>query len=47
MKPYILPLADDSFGEEEKEAMSHVIESGNYTMGAKVEEFVNVPRPPL
>jgi len=39
MKPYILPLADDSFGQEEKDAMSQVIESGNYTMGAKVEEF--------
>ena len=36
---YILPLADDSFGEDEKSAMLSVIESGNYTMGKKVEEF--------
>ena len=36
---YILPLADDSFGEEEKHAMLSVIDSGNYTMGEKVEEF--------
>ena len=36
---YILPLADDSFGEEEKHAMLSVIESGKYTMGERVEEF--------
>ena len=36
---YILPLADDSFGEEEKHAMLSVIDSGNYTMGERVEEF--------
>ena len=36
---YILPLADDSFGDEEKHAMQSVIESGNYTMGSKVLEF--------
>jgi CDP-6-deoxy-D-xylo-4-hexulose-3-dehydrase len=36
---YILPLADDSFGDEEKHAMISVIESGHYTMGEKVAEF--------
>ena len=36
---YILPLADDSFGDEERNAMLSVIDSGNYTMGAKVLEF--------
>ena len=36
---YILPLADDSFGDEEKHAMISVIESGYYTMGEKVSEF--------
>jgi len=36
---YVLPLADDSFGEAEKSAMLSVINSGNYTMGKKVEEF--------
>jgi CDP-6-deoxy-D-xylo-4-hexulose-3-dehydrase len=39
MSSYVLPLADDSFGEKEKLAMKSVIESGNYTMGKKVEEF--------
>ena len=36
---YILPLADDSFGEEERHAMLSVIDSGKYTMGERVEEF--------
>jgi CDP-4-dehydro-6-deoxyglucose reductase, E1 len=36
---FILPLASDSFEEQEKQAMHSVIESGQYTMGEKVAEF--------
>lgn len=33
------PLAISTFGEEEKQALLDVIESGKYTMGEKVSEF--------
>jgi CDP-6-deoxy-D-xylo-4-hexulose-3-dehydrase len=35
----LIPLAINSWGEEEKSALLKVVESGNYTMGAKVSEF--------
>ena len=33
------PLAYDSWGEEEKQALQKVIDSGRYTMGNEVAEF--------
>ena len=33
------PLAGSSWGEEEKEAIMRVIDSGNYTMGEQVRRF--------
>jgi CDP-6-deoxy-D-xylo-4-hexulose-3-dehydrase len=33
------PLAYDSWGEEEKQALQKVIDSGRYTMGSEVAEF--------
>lgn len=35
----IYPLAYDSWGEEEKQALNRVIQSGRYTMGPEVAEF--------
>ncbi len=35
----IYPLAYDSWGEEEKEALIRVMQSGRYTMGTEVAEF--------
>ena len=33
------PLAYDSWGNEEKQALQQVIDSGRYTMGNEVAEF--------
>src|SRR5690242_10532348 len=35
----MIPLATDTWGDEEKQAILSVMESGRYTMGQKTEEF--------
>ena len=39
MKWWTMRLAISTWGEEEKQALLDVIESGNYTMGEKVSQF--------